>query len=63
MMGKRMGPARVLFLFDIDGTLLRRSGPHHRQALERAVERVAGVRVSADGIPVAGMLGVPSSNS
>jgi len=51
-----MKPAPLLVLFDIDGTLLRRSGPHHRQALERAVERVAGVRVSTDGIPVAGML-------
>lgn len=45
-----------LVLFDIDGTLLRRSGPAHREALERAVERVTGTAVSIDGIPVAGML-------
>lgn len=45
-----------LVLFDIDGTLLRRSGPAHRRALERAVERVTGTAVSIDGIPVAGML-------
>mgnify|MGYP000173027468 CR=1 FL=1 len=51
-----MEPASTLVLFDIDGTLLRRSGPAHRRALERAVERVAGVAVSIDGIPVAGML-------
>lgn len=51
-----MEPSEALVLFDIDGTLLRRSGPHHRLALERAVERVAGVAVSTDGIPVAGML-------
>lgn len=51
-----MRPAAALVLFDIDGTLLRRAGPHHRQALERAVARVAGVAVSTDGIPVAGML-------
>lgn len=51
-----MEPAETLVLFDIDGTLLRRSGPAHRQALERAAGRVAGVAVSADGIPVAGML-------
>ncbi|MCS7043120.1 MAG: HAD family hydrolase [Bryobacteraceae bacterium] len=51
-----MEPAATLVLFDIDGTLLRRAGPHHRQALERAVARVAGVAVSTDGIPVAGML-------
>lgn len=51
-----MSPAGALALFDIDGTLLRRSGPAHREALERAVAHVAGVRVSIDGIPVAGML-------
>jgi phosphoglycolate phosphatase-like HAD superfamily hydrolase len=46
----------ALVLFDIDGTLLRRAGPHHRQALEDAVARVVGLRASIDGIPVAGML-------
>lgn len=46
----------ALVLFDIDGTLLRRSGPAHRRALERAVERVTGIAVPIDGIPVAGML-------
>jgi phosphoglycolate phosphatase-like HAD superfamily hydrolase len=51
-----MSQAGALALFDIDGTLLRRSGPAHREALERAVERVSGVRVSINGIPVAGML-------
>jgi len=51
-----MEKAAVLVLFDIDGTLLRRSGPAHRQALELAVERVTGIAVSIDGIPVAGML-------
>lgn len=51
-----MEPAATLVLFDIDGTLLRRSGPAHRRALERAVERVTGAPVSIDGIPVAGML-------
>lgn len=45
-----------LVLFDIDGTLLRRAGPHHRQALEDAVLRVTGRPASIDGIPVAGML-------
>ncbi len=45
-----------LVLFDIDGTLLRRAGPHHRQALEDAVLRVTGQAASTDGIPVAGML-------
>ena len=49
-------PAPALVLFDIDGTLLRRAGPHHRVALVDAVERVSGVRVVIDGIPVQGML-------
>lgn len=46
----------MLFLFDIDGTLLRRAGPHHRQALEDAVEFVTGRIATTDGIPVQGML-------
>ena len=45
-----------LVLFDIDGTLLKRAGPHHRQALEDAVLRVTGTAATTDGIPVAGML-------
>lgn len=52
----RYSKSRVLVLFDIDGTLLGRSGPHHRQVLEEAVWRVAGVRSTTDGIPVQGML-------
>jgi phosphoglycolate phosphatase-like HAD superfamily hydrolase len=49
-----MMPAVVLF--DIDGTLIRRSGPHHRQALEEAARRVMGLEVSTQGVPVQGML-------
>lgn len=49
-------PATALVLFDIDGTLLRRAGPHHRKALEDAIHRVTGKTVSTDGIPVQGML-------
>src|SRR5690606_1797257 len=45
-----------LFLFDIDGTLVRRAGPQHRQALEYAAAQVLGVRASTEGIPVHGML-------
>jgi phosphoglycolate phosphatase len=45
-----------LILFDIDGTLVRRAGPHHRQALVDAVRRVTGVETTTDGIPVHGML-------
>jgi phosphoglycolate phosphatase len=45
-----------LILFDIDGTLVRRAGPHHRQALVDAVRDVTGVETTTDGIPVHGML-------
>jgi len=37
-----MHSAPALVLFDIDGTLVRRAGPHHRQALVDAVHRVTG---------------------
>ncbi|MEO5925227.1 MAG: HAD family hydrolase [Bryobacteraceae bacterium] len=46
----------ALILFDIDGTLLRRAGPHHRQALIEAARRITGLETSLDNIPVAGML-------
>ncbi|HTS51627.1 MAG TPA: HAD family hydrolase [Bryobacteraceae bacterium] len=46
----------ALVLFDIDGTLIRRAGPHHRQALVEAVRRTAGVETTTEGVPVAGML-------
>jgi phosphoglycolate phosphatase len=45
-----------LALFDIDGTLLRRAGSHHREALVEAVRRASGITTTIDGIPVAGML-------
>jgi phosphoglycolate phosphatase-like HAD superfamily hydrolase len=45
-----------LVLFDIDGTLLRRAGPHHRQALIDAVRRTTGVETTTEGVPVQGML-------
>jgi phosphoglycolate phosphatase-like HAD superfamily hydrolase len=46
----------ALVLFDIDGTLVRRAGPHHRQALVDAVRKVTGVESTTEGIPVQGML-------
>jgi len=46
----------ALVLFDIDGTLIRRAGPHHRQALQRAILRTVGIEMSTDGIPLAGSL-------
>lgn len=48
--------ASILVLFDIDGTLLRRAGPAHGQALEDAVRLETGARVSIATIPVFGML-------
>jgi phosphoglycolate phosphatase-like HAD superfamily hydrolase len=45
-----------LVLFDIDGTLVRRAGPHHRQALVDAVRSVTGLETTTEGIPVHGML-------
>jgi phosphoglycolate phosphatase-like HAD superfamily hydrolase len=45
-----------LVLFDIDGTLIRRAGPHHRQALEKGVRRVTGLETTTEGINTTGML-------
>ena len=51
-----MATPNALVLFDIDGTLLRRAGPHHREALVAAIRRVTGLETTTDGVPVAGML-------
>lgn len=48
--------SRAIVLFDIDGTLIRRAGPHHREALATAVRNVTGVATSLDGIPTHGSL-------
>ena len=45
-----------LVLFDIDGTLLRRAGAHHREALVEAVRRTTGIETTIDNIPTQGML-------
>jgi len=45
-----------LVLFDIDGTLTRGAGPHHRVALEAAILQVTGRAATTHGIPVHGML-------
>lgn len=49
-------PVQAFVLFDIDGTLLRRAGPHHRQALVDAVRSVLRRETTTEGIPVQGML-------
>ncbi len=43
-------------MFDIDGTLVRRAGPHHRAALVEAVREITGLDTTTEGIPVHGML-------
>jgi beta-phosphoglucomutase-like phosphatase (HAD superfamily) len=43
-------------LFDIDGTLIRHAGPHHRQALVKAVRRVTGLETTTDNIDTSGKL-------
>ena len=53
---KELEPSRALVLFDIDGTLIRRAGEHHRQALVEAVRRTVGIETTTDGVPVSGML-------
>jgi phosphoglycolate phosphatase len=47
---------QALVLFDIDGTLLRRAGPHHREALVEAVRRATGLETTTENVPVQGML-------
>ena len=49
-------PANALVLFDIDGTLIRRAGPHHREVLVDAVRHVTGLETTTEHIPVHGML-------
>ncbi|WP_031500152.1 HAD family hydrolase [Bryobacter aggregatus] len=51
-----MSSSTPLFLFDIDGTIVSKAGPHHRIALEYAASRAAGRPISCEGVPVAGML-------
>ncbi|MCU1259235.1 MAG: Haloacid dehalogenase domain protein hydrolase [Bryobacterales bacterium] len=46
----------TLVLFDIDGTLVRRAGPQHRDALAEAIRKTTGLDTTTDGIPVHGML-------
>ncbi|MGH9665006.1 MAG: HAD family hydrolase [Bryobacteraceae bacterium] len=48
--------SRALVLFDIDGTLIRKAGPHHRQALVEAARRITGLETTTDNVPVQGML-------
>lgn len=53
---RKIRRSSALVLFDIDGTLVRRAGPHHREALIEAIRRTAHVETTTEGVPVAGML-------
>jgi len=46
----------ALVLFDIDGTLMRGAGSHHKQALIEGIRRVTGVDTHLDGVPTSGTL-------
>jgi phosphoglycolate phosphatase-like HAD superfamily hydrolase len=43
-------------LFDIDGTLLRRAGPHHRQAIVDAIREVTRIETDFGDMPTSGRL-------
>jgi phosphoglycolate phosphatase len=47
---------RAFVLFDIDGTLLSRAGPHHKEAIVEAIRVVTGRETSFDGLDTSGML-------
>lgn len=51
-----MSVATALVLFDIDGTLLRGAGEHHKQALIEGIRRVTGVDTHLEGVSTSGML-------
>ena len=45
-----------LILFDIDGTLVRRAGPHHRAGAGGRRPQITGLETTTENIPVHGML-------
>lgn len=51
-----MSKARALVLFDIDGTLIRGAGPHHKDALVEGIRQVTGVETHLNGVSTSGML-------
>jgi phosphoglycolate phosphatase len=55
-MAQKGTPPPAMVFFDIDGTLIRRAGPHHREALIESIKRFTGLETSVDGIPLHGML-------
>ncbi|MFL6447843.1 MAG: HAD family hydrolase [Bryobacteraceae bacterium] len=51
-----MPKRNALALFDIDGTLIRRAGPHHKEALIAGIRKVTGLETNMEGIATAGTL-------
>ncbi|MBC7927425.1 MAG: HAD family hydrolase [Bryobacteraceae bacterium] len=51
-----MPAAAALVLFDIDGTLIRSAGPHHKRALVDAIAAVTGLATTLDGVDTSGRL-------
>jgi len=51
-----MSAVDALVLFDIDGTIMRGAGEHHKKALISGVRTVAGVTTTLDGIATTGTL-------
>jgi phosphoglycolate phosphatase len=51
-----MRRSSTLVLFDIDGTLLRGAGQHHKEALIEGIRKVTGFATHLDGISTSGML-------
>lgn len=43
-------------LFDIDGTLMRGAGQHHKDALVAGIQEVTGLETHLNGVPTSGML-------
>jgi phosphoglycolate phosphatase len=48
--------SKALVLFDIDGTLMRGAGQHHKQALIEGIRIVTGVTTHLEGVSTSGML-------
>ena len=43
-------------LFDIDGTLMRGAGDHHKRALVEGISKVTGIGTTLEGVSTSGML-------
>lgn len=51
-----MKRSESLVLFDIDGTLVRGAGLHHKHSLIEGIRKVTGLSTTLDDVPTAGML-------